>query len=354
MQSLGSWQRPAAGACGRVPHKRRSGPGTDHRWPLSRCRCPARSSSTPQNPSRWRGQCEGLSAKPGFRRREAPVSPPPAPRLSAFLSPSLTLVPSSRWDRYTAECTESPSEATGHQRSPPAGRRPGVAELGTGRPPQAPLLSALEVQHGGRTEATLRRGPEGPRLRRAQLPTVSFRLFKTTSPRGEPQDGLYCIRNSSTKTGKVGTGEGALAATLPSRGPGGGCAAGLPTRRADGRVQDLAIRRSRSRAGSYLASQLSAILGDSAWQPPSPSLLRNQMPSSDWGQWWPPSGTGRRTQEGRAGEEGEAAQGGRNGRISARSVSVSPRVTRVTSLSLSFPMCVRSGPGVDQAPVSVI
>ncbi|XP_037685211.1 SH3 domain-binding protein 2 isoform X2 [Choloepus didactylus] len=29
------------------------------------------------------------------------------------------------------------------------------------------------------------------------------RLFKATSPRGEPQDGLYCIRNSSTKLGKV-------------------------------------------------------------------------------------------------------------------------------------------------------
>lgn len=55
----------------------------------------------------------------------------------------------------------------------------------------------------------------------AQLVTVFFRLFKTTSPRGEPQDGLYCIRNSSTKSGKVGTGEGALAATRPSRGPQG-------------------------------------------------------------------------------------------------------------------------------------
>uniref|UniRef100_A0A8C9Q056 SH3 domain-binding protein 2 n=1 Tax=Spermophilus dauricus TaxID=99837 RepID=A0A8C9Q056_SPEDA len=30
-----------------------------------------------------------------------------------------------------------------------------------------------------------------------------FRLFKATNPRGEPQDGLYCIRNSSTKSGKV-------------------------------------------------------------------------------------------------------------------------------------------------------
>ncbi|XP_070647053.1 SH3 domain-binding protein 2 isoform X4 [Bos indicus] len=29
------------------------------------------------------------------------------------------------------------------------------------------------------------------------------RLFKATSPRGVPQDGLYCIRNSSTKSGKV-------------------------------------------------------------------------------------------------------------------------------------------------------
>ncbi|XP_033616600.1 SH3 domain-binding protein 2 [Fukomys damarensis] len=29
------------------------------------------------------------------------------------------------------------------------------------------------------------------------------RLFKATSARGEPQDGLYCIRNSSTKSGKV-------------------------------------------------------------------------------------------------------------------------------------------------------
>ncbi|XP_025742999.1 SH3 domain-binding protein 2 isoform X1 [Callorhinus ursinus] len=29
------------------------------------------------------------------------------------------------------------------------------------------------------------------------------RLFKATSPQGEPQDGLYCIRNSSTKSGKV-------------------------------------------------------------------------------------------------------------------------------------------------------
>lgn len=95
--------------------------------------------------------------------------------------------------------------------------------LCTGGPSQTPLLPALEVQDGGRTKATLRRGRRVPesRLGMAQLLTVSFRLFKTTSPRGEPQDGLYCIRNSSTKSGKVGTAEGALAATLPSSGPRG-------------------------------------------------------------------------------------------------------------------------------------
>ncbi|NXS11661.1 3BP2 protein, partial [Neodrepanis coruscans] len=30
-----------------------------------------------------------------------------------------------------------------------------------------------------------------------------FRIFKASSPRGQPQNGLYCIRNSSTKPGKV-------------------------------------------------------------------------------------------------------------------------------------------------------
>lgn len=30
-----------------------------------------------------------------------------------------------------------------------------------------------------------------------------FRTFKASSPRGQPQNGLYCIRNSSTKPGKV-------------------------------------------------------------------------------------------------------------------------------------------------------
>lgn len=47
-----------------------------------------------------------------------------------------------------------------------------------------------------------------PRAARGRLPSTPpccCRLFKTTSPQGAPQDGLYCIRNSSTKSGKVGT-----------------------------------------------------------------------------------------------------------------------------------------------------
>lgn len=32
---------------------------------------------------------------------------------------------------------------------------------------------------------------------------IIFRIFKASSPRGQLQNGLYCIRNSSTKPGKV-------------------------------------------------------------------------------------------------------------------------------------------------------
>lgn len=138
--------------------------GTDYDWPLSRCRCPARSLSTPRNPSKWRGQCEGLSAKPGFCRRKVPCLPIPQPRLSAFLFPPLTLVLSSCGHRYTAECRKNLTK----QQMPPAQSPCWPAPwcgpgLGTGWPSQTPLLSALEVQDSGRTKATLRRGLEGPR-----------------------------------------------------------------------------------------------------------------------------------------------------------------------------------------------
>lgn len=66
-------------------------------------------------------------------------------------------------------------------------------------------------------------GLEGPQTSEDGLRAdLIFRLFKATSPRGEPQDGLYCIRNSSTKSGKVGAKEDALAVPVPSKGPGDG------------------------------------------------------------------------------------------------------------------------------------
>lgn len=37
----------------------------------------------------------------------------------------------------------------------------------------------------------------------ANIYNCCFRTFKASSPQGQPQNGLYCIRNSSTKPGKV-------------------------------------------------------------------------------------------------------------------------------------------------------
>ena len=75
-------------------------------------------------------------------------------------------------------------------------------------PPLPGLCASAAVAPGavGMGEAG---GPGGsPRAARGWLPSTQLcrhRLFKATSPRGVPQDGLYCIRNSSTKSGKVGT-----------------------------------------------------------------------------------------------------------------------------------------------------
>ncbi|KAK2507075.1 hypothetical protein MC885_015639 [Smutsia gigantea] len=86
-------------------------------------------------------------------------------------------------------------------------------------PPVAPRPPALKLSG---PEATARPAvlpkPEKlllPHLQRSPPDGQSFRSFSfekprqpsqadaATRPRGEPQDGLYCIRNSSTKTGKV-------------------------------------------------------------------------------------------------------------------------------------------------------
>lgn len=53
-----------------------------------------------------------------------------------------------------------------------------------------------ELQDGGDREV----GQVGPRHGGLRC----CRLFKASSPHGEPRDGLYCIRNSSSKSGKVG------------------------------------------------------------------------------------------------------------------------------------------------------
>lgn len=77
---------------------------------------------------------------------------------------------------------------------PPPPRLPGSVHL----PPWPPVLSEWGRWVGWRVL----------RAARGRLPSTQpcrRRLFKATSPRGVPQDGLYCIRNSSTKSGKVGT-----------------------------------------------------------------------------------------------------------------------------------------------------
>lgn len=109
------------------------------------------------------------------------------------------------------------------------------------------------------------------------------RLFKATSPRGEPQDGLYCIRNSSTKSGKVGSqgrcpGGHPVCKDPPTSDPrtaalGWGLLA-LHIPKLTGGYRTLQfVCRILPYTASYLAFQLSSILEVSAWQPPSPSVF---------------------------------------------------------------------------------
>ncbi|KAF4013209.1 hypothetical protein G4228_004506 [Cervus hanglu yarkandensis] len=64
-------------------------------------------------------------------------------------------------------------------------------------PPVAPRPPPLKLP----VPEAADRPPVLPRPEKPALPHLQ--LFKTTSPQGAPQDGLYCIRNSSTKSGKV-------------------------------------------------------------------------------------------------------------------------------------------------------
>lgn len=158
-----------------------------------------------------------------FADTRLPASP--APSLPSFcLSVPLTHLGA---EQFLAQVHTWPSAQRNlvRQRMPPAQSPCRLApwrgpELCTGpRRPRCSRHSRCRVAGGLKPHrGGGRRVPESW-LRMTQLSTVLCRLFKTTSPRGEPQDGLYCIRNSSTKSGKVGPGEGALAATLPSRDP---------------------------------------------------------------------------------------------------------------------------------------
>uniref|UniRef100_A0A8C0QIH1 SH3 domain-binding protein 2 n=1 Tax=Canis lupus familiaris TaxID=9615 RepID=A0A8C0QIH1_CANLF len=112
--------------------------------------------------------------------------------LHFFLFPSLASVLSSCQHRYMALSAQC------HQPRP-----------GTGQPSCSLLLLEPVLQNSEKTETHTEewgwRVPERLSLRTVHLLThlSFFRLFKATSPQGEPQDGLYCIRNSSTKSGKV-------------------------------------------------------------------------------------------------------------------------------------------------------
>ncbi|KAM5338889.1 SH3 domain-binding protein 2 isoform 2-T2 [Glossophaga mutica] len=91
------------------------------------------------------------------------------------------------------------------QRSPPDGQSFRSFSFEKTRPPSQD--AAPQADSGGKDE------DEDEDYEKVPLPSSVFvnttesyeveRLFKATSPRGEPQDGLYCIRNSSTKSGKV-------------------------------------------------------------------------------------------------------------------------------------------------------
>uniref|UniRef100_A0A8C4KR10 SH3 domain-binding protein 2 n=1 Tax=Equus asinus TaxID=9793 RepID=A0A8C4KR10_EQUAS len=72
-----------------------------------------------------------------------------------------------------------------------------AAKPGLFVPPVAPRPPALKLP----MPETTARPAVLPRPEKPPLPHLQ--LFKATNPRGEPQDGLYCIRNSSTKSGKV-------------------------------------------------------------------------------------------------------------------------------------------------------
>uniref|UniRef100_A0A8D0XLS8 SH2 domain-containing protein n=1 Tax=Sus scrofa TaxID=9823 RepID=A0A8D0XLS8_PIG len=132
------------------------------------------------------------AAKPGL------YVPPVAPRPPVLKLPT---------PETTARPTILPKPEKPHlphlQRSPPDGQSFRSFSF---EKPRQPLPADSSLADAGREDSD-------EDYEKVPLPSSVFinttesceveRLFKATSPRGEPQDGLYCIRNSSTKSGKV-------------------------------------------------------------------------------------------------------------------------------------------------------
>ncbi|XP_054995427.1 SH3 domain-binding protein 2 isoform X1 [Sorex araneus] len=126
--------------------------------------------------------------------RPGPCVPPVAPRV-----PVLKLPVTDAPDTRPAALPRPEKPALPHlQRSPPDGQSFRNFSFEKARQAVPPAPSAEDSDED---------------YEKVPLPSSVFinttesceveRLFKASSPHGEPRDGLYCIRNSSTKSGKV-------------------------------------------------------------------------------------------------------------------------------------------------------
>ncbi|XP_043303922.1 SH3 domain-binding protein 2 isoform X2 [Cervus elaphus] len=130
--------------------------------------------------------------------RPGPCVPPVAPR-----PPPLKLPVPEAADRPPVLPRPEKPALPHLQRSPPDGQS--FRSFSFEKPRKAVQTDTLQADAGGE-------GSDDD-YEKVPLPSSVFinttesceveRLFKTTSPQGAPQDGLYCIRNSSTKSGKV-------------------------------------------------------------------------------------------------------------------------------------------------------
>lgn len=135
---------------------------------------------------------------------------------------------------------------------------------------------------------------------------------------------------------------------------------GPPRTRPTGKRRTLPFIHLLSHAASYLPCLPSATLGVSAWHLFQGIKYHLQTEGSGG---HPPSTSRRWEREAGAqtlmGVGVPALQGGGclgqgEWQVICPLASAPPRVTCITSLSLSFPMCIRNGPRVDQVPSNLI